>query len=231
MADLIVEIIQAIVVLAFWSLLYRENVVYRVAQHAFIGASFGYSLYMGLKVLWDKTLTPLMNTGDAYLLVVTILGILIWARLIPSLEWVSRMSFGLLAGIGMAVGVRKAIYAQIIKQTQIGSFFIAGDLTTSVNNIITGVLAFSAIVFFIYTRQQKGAQGIVSKIGRIGLMISYGAIMGTFLMGNTAFSIGLIPDLVSGTGLYLTAFALIIILADFYLQRNKTQPVEAPETT
>ena len=140
------------------------------------------------------------------------------------------MSFGLLAGIGMAIGIRKAIYAQIIKK-QIGSIFIAGDLTTSVNNIITGVLAFSAIVFFIYTRQHKGAQGVVSKIGHIGLMVSYGAIMGTFLMWNTSFSIGLIPDLVSGTCLYLTAVMLILILVDIYLQRNKTQPVEAPKTT
>lgn len=223
MTDIFTELFIATFILCIWSLLYRENPAYRLVQHIFIGAQFGFSLYMGLKVLYDKTLIPLMTTGDIYLLTVTILGILIWCRLIPSLEWLSRLSFGLLAGIGMSIGIRGALYAQIIKQTEIGSFFISGDPLTSINNIITGVFAFSAIVFFIYTRKQKGVQGVISRIGRIGLMLCFGAIMGTFLMGNTAFSIGLIPDLVSGTGLYVSVVVIIVILIDAFYLRPKTE--------
>ena len=223
MADVFTDLLTATLIVSIWSILYRENIFYRIAEHVAIGSFFGYTLYMGLNTLYNKTLIPMISTGDPSLILVTIIGLLFWTRLIPiqQVKWVGRIPLATLTGISMGIGIRGAISAQIIKQTQIGSWIVPGNALASINNIIVGVFAFSTLIYFIYTREHKGVQGVVSKIGRIALMFCFGAILGTFLMGNTAFSIGQIPNLVKGNGVYVSIVAIILIVIDIFWQRGK----------
>jgi hypothetical protein len=223
MLEVFTELLTATLIVMIWSVLYRENIFYRIAEHIAIGSFFGYTLYMGLKTLYTKTFLPMIATGDLNLILVTMFGIMMWMRLIPSpkLVWISRISLSLLAGISIGIGIRGAISAQIIKQTIMGSWIVIGDIPTSINNIITTLFAFSTLVYFIYTREHKGVQGAIAKVGRIAIMVCFGAILGTFLMGNTAFSIGQIPKLVTGIGIYVSAVAVMLIIIDIFWQERK----------
>lgn len=220
MIEVFTEILTATLIIMVWSFLYRENIFYRIAEHIAVGSFFGYTLYMGIRALYDKTFTPLISTGNPALAIVTFFGILMWLRLIPKIRWISRIPIALLAGISMGVAVRGAISKQIIAQAKMGSW-IAGDIMTSINNIIVSVFTVCVLLYFIYSREHTGPLGVIAKIGRYAMMIAFGAILGTFLMGNTAFSIGQIPKLVSGYGMYVSIIAVVLIVIDFWKQRGK----------
>lgn len=208
------EFMTAALIAMIWSIMYRETRFFRVAEHLTIGSIFGYTSYVATRTLIDKTFNPLASTGSFPLIVVTLFGLLMWFRLIPKFHWMSRLSLALMAGISMAVGVRGAIGAQIIKQTVGGNWIIPSNPLEAINNIIIIVFTVSVVAYFLYTREHTGAFYPVSRLARIALMIGFGAILGTFLMGNTAFSIGQIGTFTSGTGLYVAIIAAVLIVID-----------------
>ena len=225
------EILNSIVIasltVAAWSILYRENSIYRIVEHITLGVLFGYRFSISVQTLWDKTLYPMVNEGSIPLLLVTLISLLIFLRLIPkqvpNILWVSRIPLALLSGIAMAIGIRGALYAQILKQTVVGSWFAGG--WTGFNNIVISVFAITTMVYFIYSRQHRGIQGVLSRVGRIGLMFLFGTSLGTQLMGNTGFSVGQMPIMVTGYGKYVTALAIILIIIDVFYQRSKQSTV------
>jgi len=221
--EIFTQLLTASLIIMVWSFLYRENVFYRIAEHLAIGSFFGYILYMSLKTLYDKTLVPLAATWAPDLVLVTIIGILMWTRLVPKLVWPSRISISVLAGISMAVAVTGAVSGQIIGQIRPMGSWAGQDLMTNVNNIISAVAAFTSLAFFTYTKEHKGVLRVVSRIGRTFIMVCFGAILGTFLMGNLAFSIGQIPSLVTGYGVYVSVAGIILIMADLILSKRKME--------
>jgi hypothetical protein len=212
--QVVTEFVSAVLIVMVWSIMYRETRFFRVAEHLTIGSIFGYTSYAATRTLIDKTFNPLAATGSIALVIVTFFGFLMWTRLIPKFQWISRLSIALMAGISMAVGVRGAIGAQIIKLTVSGSWIIPTNPMESINNIIIMVSTMSVVAYFLYTREHTGVFRPVSKVARTALMVGFGAILGTFLMGNTAFSIGQIGQLTSGTGVYVTIIAVVLILID-----------------
>jgi hypothetical protein len=219
--EVFTELLVTTLILMCWSLLYRENVFYRIAENLTVGCFFGYTLYFGLRTLYEKTFIPLCATGDPSLIIVTVLGIILLLRLVPKVKWVSRLSIAAMTGIAMAIGIRGAISAQIIKQVTMESW-ATGDILTITNNIIVAVFAFSTIMYFIFTREHRGAQGVIARIGRIALMVLFGAILGTFFMANISFAIAQIPTLVTGVGVYLSMIAIILIVLDAWRRRRTT---------
>lgn len=212
--QVVTEFVSAVLIVMVWSIMYRENRFFRLAEHLTIGSIFGYTSYAATQALIDKTFNPLIATRSVPLAVVTFFGVLLWTRLIPKVQWISRLSLALMAGISMAVGVRGAIGAQIIKLTVSGSWIIPTNPMESINNIIVIVSMISVVAYFLYTRERTGVLRPVSQIAKIALMLGFGAILGTFLMGNTAFSISQIGQLTSGTGVYVTLVALVLVLVD-----------------
>ena len=55
----------ALATLALYSILYRENSVYRAAEHIFIGLATGYGIYMAWKtVLYPQWWQPMVEKGQ-----------------------------------------------------------------------------------------------------------------------------------------------------------------------
>ena len=85
--------VTALFTLAIFSFLYRDNPVYRVAEHVFAGLSAGY--YAGLifqSVLVQQLWVPLAG-GNLWLLFPGALGVLTFARLFPKWSWLSRVAW------------------------------------------------------------------------------------------------------------------------------------------
>jgi hypothetical protein len=98
--------IGGILTLAIMSFLYKDNPVYKVAEHLFVGLAAGY--YLALEFwqvfrpnLWD----PLIQNGRLLNLIPLLLVILLFTRLVEKVAWLSRWSMGLLIGAysGLAI--------------------------------------------------------------------------------------------------------------------------------
>lgn len=217
----VTQLITAGLILLIWSSLYRHTIWFKIGEHIAIGCLFGYILNVQLRALWTRTFIPAF-AGDVNMILVMFVGAMIWLRLVPSLAWLSRIPIAILTGISMSIGIKGSIYPQIVKQAIIKSWNVPGDAFASFNNILTGVFAFTTIIYFIYTRENKGVQGALTRVGRIGLMFLFGTVIGTQLMSNTAFAIGLIPSLTSGYGVYVVGVAIVLIIIDIYRRRSQT---------
>lgn len=226
MVDVFTQVFVAALVLAIWSSLYKENPLYGYVTSSCMGIVLGYTLFVSVKTLWDKTLSPLIANPTITGMLVTLMGVIFLLRLVPRYEWLARYAIALSIGIQMAVTLRGALFAQFLAQIRIGSIISLDDPLTSFNNFILALCAFTTIVYFIFSREHKGVQGIISKIGRMALMISFGAMMATFYMGNVSFSIVQVADLATDYGRYVTLAAGILILADMVLHRTRTIKTE-----
>ncbi len=183
--------IGALISLGMYSYLYKENPVFRVCEHLYLGLSLAHLAVMGWGNVRDVGLTPLRN-GQYLTIIPVILGLLLFSRFIPRLSWLGRYSLAYLVGVASAVTITGVIDAGIISQIQ-GAIIPL----TSVNAVITLLCNVSAIAVFFFIVGSGVGKGFVSEnrtvghvvkqgslIGRFVLMVSFGAVFGTTVMAR-----------------------------------------------
>ncbi|MBS7635493.1 hypothetical protein KEJ34_08460 [Candidatus Bathyarchaeota archaeon] len=199
-------------VLMAWSLLYRDNVFYRVAENLTIGWFMAMSLVIGLGLLRTRVYNPLFIEGRwlSPLIIVTILGLFYLLRLYRETRWLARWPISLMAGVASAVAVKGVIYAQIIRLVTMKSWAVGGLET--INNIIIAVFTFTGLSYFIFTKEHRGVLGYLAGFGRYALMICFGWTAGTYLMSLISMSVGHMQTLMQVPGIYVSAVAVIILI-------------------
>ncbi len=189
--------IGALMTIGIFSLGFKYNKFYKFCEYTFVGLAVSYSFVLN----WDnvnRIALAGIKSGKIYLLIPIIAGVMLYSRFTPKYKWVSAYPLAILVGVGTAVAIRGKIYADIIKGIAATAkpFFGPGDPITYINNMIFVVLFLSGLIFFIFTIPiQKGKPGrLIQKIGRFGLMLNFGALIGntvatryTFLIGRLQF--------------------------------------------
>ncbi|MDP2858250.1 MAG: hypothetical protein Q8P50_09770 [Bacillota bacterium] len=176
----------AILTLMLFSYLWKENAVYRLAEHLMVGLAAAHGMVMS----WDNYLKPTITDtipkqGEYHLIIPAILGILIYARYSKQYQWVARipMSFWVGYGVGYTLAfVPRTFLLQVIDS------FIALD---SFDNVLFFILLAATIVYFMFTVRKEGtATGIVSTVGRYAIMIGLGASFGNTVQGRISLFLG-----------------------------------------
>lgn len=215
-----IAVIEAIMMLMAWSLLYKETPIYRIGEHIAIGLFLGFTLHMGVDVLLKRVFIPLATGGATVgLILATIIGILFYTRYIKSVSFISRWSTAILVGCGSGVAVKGAIKAMIVGQLPQKSWFAPG--IAGINNVITTVATVSVMCYFLFSYKHEGLLGYISKIGRLFLMACFGVTLGVFLLSNIGFAIGMTMKLVVPPAAYVTIIAIILIVADIMYGRMR----------
>ena len=208
-------------VLMAWSLLYRENFFFKIAEALVIGWFMAMSLVVGLDILKGRVYQPLIVEGKwlSPTLIVTILGLLYLFRLHKDTRWLARWPISLMAGVASAVAVKGVVYAQIIRLVSMKSWAAGG--MTAINNIVILVFTITGLSYFIFTREHKGALGVTSSIGLYALMITFGWVAGTYLMSLISMSIGHMRTLMQVPGIYVSAIGVIVLVAGIIYDQKK----------
>ncbi|MBD3160513.1 MAG: hypothetical protein GF346_00205 [Candidatus Eisenbacteria bacterium] len=186
-------ILAAILTIAIFSLLYRDNPFYRFAEHLLVGVSAGYYVvhYFYSSVI-RKFAVPVFGQGDLWLLPGGVLGLLMLFRLGRKVQWVSRyaIAFYVAAWSGYLIPsvIKERIQAQIVGTLppSPGSapwIAILGSLL-----ILVGVV--SILIYFYFSVEHKGAVGKISQVGITFLMVGFGASFGYTVMGRVSLLIG-----------------------------------------
>ena len=201
--------VAALLTLCVFSFLWRDNPLYKFAEHLFVGVSAGYYIALNWWTVIDQYLVlPLRDVvtgrapggafaasqGDyrAWLFVPAVLGVLLFTRLFTRLSWMSRWSlavvFGVYAGLKTTGFAQGDLVAQV--QASLMPLWVRGDLVASLNAILFTVGLVTSLLFFFYSREHKGAFGAVTRVGVWFLMISFGAGYGYTVMSRVSLLIG-----------------------------------------
>jgi len=204
--------VSALLTLFVFSFLYKDNPLYKLAEHLFVGVSAGYYMILNFwTVIWPNLLQPLgkafagagvkpenhgmwaASLGDyrLFLLVPLVFGVLLFTRLFGKIGWLSRWSLAVI--IGVYAGIKTTGFAQSDFVEQVRASLIplwTGSVHSTIGNIVLFVGVISSLLFFFFSREHKGALGVASRLGMYFLMISFGAGYGYTVMSRVSLLIG-----------------------------------------
>ncbi|MCB0323888.1 MAG: hypothetical protein KDD69_09955 [Bdellovibrionales bacterium] len=192
--------------LAIFSFLYRENPIYRIFEHVFIGIATGYTTIATVRFfLWPEVFKPLLGldrvrypdgTFDApynelnllYLLPMSF-GLLFYCILTKRHKWLAQLVIG--CQLGAAGGLAfKGTFTELLPQVfdSFRSFYVPGSVTDSLTNIffVVTLLCSLAYFFFTFKRSPGGAVELSSTTGRWLMMGCFGAFFGSTIMARMA---------------------------------------------
>lgn len=199
--------IAAILTLAIYSFLYRDNPIYRFAESLLIGISVGFLLV----TTFDTTILPkaLEPVGSGitdifelggltsfakfiWILIPVALGLLMFTRFVPKYAWMSRVALALYIGFGAGASIPANMQSYILRQIDatIRPFLNIDSFWTMLNAVIVLVGLISTLFYFFFSKEHKGAFGKVTRLGTFYLMIFFGATFGYTVMARISLLIG-----------------------------------------
>jgi len=204
-----------IATLGIFSILYKENPLFRFMEHIFIGLATGFGIFYTwtgyLQDRWWNPMLPAMKSnpngqGHWWLIFTLCIGALFFTVYFPKLSWMNRFVIGVF--MGWFAGYAFVAFMGIIGPQLIASF--RPPLTTytvpgavAANNIAIGsiwfhpwslislVVLLCVLAYFFFSLEHKYHFVRTPSIaGRYFLMITLGAIFGTTVMSRFTLLIG-----------------------------------------
>ena len=187
--------------LAIFSFLYKDNPVYKLAEHIYVGVSAGYWLiYVAFFDVYPMLIQGFQNeTGVEkwILLVPGALGLIMLTRWFPKTAWLSRWPIAFTVGVGAGLGITANIQGYVVPQLQATLLPVTGWNVVSINNVILTVGVVTTILYFYFSKPHRGALGWAARVGIVFIMVSFGASFGYTLMARISLLIGRLYFLLS----------------------------------
>lgn len=184
--------VAAVLTLAIFSFLYKDNPFYKLAEHLLVGVSAGYYLVQYFfSATYKKLWVPVVDQGQIQLIVGGILGLMMFARLSRKYEWVARYPVAFYIAAWAGYVIPSYMQVRILQQIQDTIFNPMGmSLANLISSTVLLVGVSTTLLYFYFSAEQKGTLKGVSRIGITFLMIGFGATFGYNVMGRISLLIG-----------------------------------------
>lgn len=186
----------ALATLALYSILYRENPAYRLAEHLFVGLATGYGLY----TLWRQVLepmwwTPMTAGGQWWWVLALVAGAMYYTIYSKRFSWMSRLVMLTMMGsaAGQAFRIWAGTYVPLIRSA-INKPLLYQPLRQPyihLDNLLFLVIMVSVLTYFLFSFEHQSL--LVRRIAQAGrwiMMIGFGAIFGSTVMARLSLFIG-----------------------------------------
>lgn len=193
-------LIAGAVTVAIFSFLYRDNAVYKMAEHIAVGLSVGFLVVTYYhNVFKPKLLDNVFHNGQFDYLIPGVLGLILFTRFVPKIGWLSRYSIAFYIGGFSGVSIPNTLEARVLQQMEASikplvsidpargvwaNFLGSIDATF----IVVGTLA--CLIFFFFSVEHKGGVGKLAYFGRLCIMAGFGASFGYTVMARVSLLIG-----------------------------------------
>jgi len=203
--------------IALFSYLWRENLAFRIAEHAYIGAAAGYGVLISAEAAW-RLLEPFLKAGLWYWYVTAVIGLLYLFFFLPKYFWLYRYPTGLVLGSGIGVLLARALKTQFLEQIRVTT------IVTDVNSVLVAVGVICSLFYFYATMEHRGAFRYVSRIGICFLMAAFGVSFGATVMARISLLIGRLKFLYfTDPAYYLIPVAIALLIIGIVLDRRKKE--------
>ena len=182
--------VAALVTLGIYSFLYKDNPIFKFIQFVFAGGAVGYTFGYDWNV-WVVPTFRSIGQGQWYLLPPVLVGLLIYFRYIPKLEWIARYTMSYLIGYGAGAALA---FSPKILMGQISQSFIklygASTFPMALGNWVLFVAIVTGIVYFFFTIKQEGPVKPIATVGRYFIMAGMGTAFGAIVVYRFNLVIG-----------------------------------------
>jgi hypothetical protein len=207
--------------LFIYTFLYKDNPFFKLAEHIFVGVSVGYLLTIThYEVMVKKLYTPMVQQGNGWLIIPTVLGFFMLAHLIPRMTWLSRLTFAFVLGMSSGVAIPRIISSFILQQVQgtIKPLVTVGDsglafTLANLNSLLILIGVVSVLFYFFFSIEHTGAVRRVARIGIYFLMVSFGAAFGYTVMARMSLLIGRFDELIMYSSAAYGYATLVLLVA------------------
>lgn len=189
--------IGALCTLAILSYLLRENPFYRTAEHLFIGLAAGIGIFYGYQSIVTNAWNPLFNPAEGeprqwFMIVPLVFGVLLYTRFLKKGKWISRIPLGFVVGVGSALAIRGVIGASFMNQiTATMALPLWGVMSKfGIDSLLFILGVLGTLIYFYFSREQKGPLKVGASIGKWVMMIAFGASFGNTVMARMSLLVG-----------------------------------------
>jgi len=233
--------------LFIFSFLYKDNPLFKLAEHLYVGVSVGYTIVKAYDtVIVHLIIKPIFEQGQISLLIPVAIGLLMLTRYMPKAAWMSRYAFAFIVGLGSGLAIPRTISSFILKQVEDtvrpllsqageGVTFSMSLLNpaSNLNAIIILIGVSSVLFYFFFSIEHSGPGKVVARTGIVFLMIAFGAAFGYTVMARMSLLIGRLTDLIEFSDAsygHPTLWLLIVTVAALVLlaRRRQQEPPAAP---
>jgi hypothetical protein len=199
--------------IAVFSFLYRENRLYRFAEHLVVGVANGYSISFtfhrvivpyvvkplsgGFKDLFANGFSAKLFDPNAASNIVVIIplcvGLLYFARFVPKHAWLVRIPMAIFMGYYTGQTVPAAFTGTVfpqLKATLVTQASFAGAAWAGVCQVLVLIGVLTTLTYFFFSREHTGALKWSAKTGIIYVMVGFGASFGFTVMARISLAIG-----------------------------------------
>ena len=184
--------VAAILTLAVFSFLYRENPVFRFAEHLLVGISAGYYLVQYFfSAVYKKLYVPVFDNHEYALIMGGVLGVLMFSRLSRKWEWVSRYPIAFYVAAWAGYVIPSYVQVRILEQARSTMFNpMALPPAEAISSFIIFLGVVTTLAYFYFSAERKEVLKVSSRIGIIFIMVGFGATFGYNVMGRVSLLIG-----------------------------------------
>ena len=198
--------------LCILSFLYRDNPLYKFAEHLFVGVSAGYYIALAYQETIRPNLVEAVIAGNYWRFVPLVLALMMFTRFVPRIAWLSRWPLAFI--VGMYAGINVGAYGRgdLIIQLQATMLDFMNGGWSGFSNFLLVVGLTTSLMYFYFSREQTGVMKGVSRVGIAFLMISFGASFGYTVMSRISLAIGRANFLLSDLMPALVMGAIVIVI-------------------
>jgi len=201
--------------LALLSYLWRENLFFRIAEHAYMGTAIAYGALLSADAAL-RILQPHLQKGEYIWLLTVVLGILYLFFFAKQYFFLYRYPTAIVMATGIGVSLARGVKTNLLDQARITT------LVTDVSSALIAVGVICGIFYFYATMEPKGPLKAVSSVGRWFLMAAFGAQIGLHVMARTSLIIGRIRFLFfEPPANYMIPVAIIMLLIGIFMDYRK----------
>ena len=229
--------------LGIYSILYKENKLYRLFEHIYLGLATGFMIAQ----TWIQVLEPMWWTpirkGEWWMIFGLIVGLFYYFIYSKKFAWLARLVIGFFLGVTagrvfqvFANDTWKQISSSFKPLIPHGAISVVGGKTIpaltpfdAANNFIFMLILVCVMSYFFFSFEQKHpVLKNSSKLGRWMLMFTFGAIFGATIMARLALLIDRMDFILNDFGphvggpivafLMLTFLSLLVL---FLARRDK----------
>lgn len=249
MSDFLWMTLAAFLTLATFSFLYKDNPLYKIAEHLVVGVSAGYFVIILYYGSLEPQLFDRLVDGKWWYWIPLALGMLMWTRFSRKLSWVSRYPIAIYIGIATGLAIPLEMQTKVNEQLlammtklELTNFFGMGalDHTSSFAQALVIIGSLSALVYFYFSKEHSGWFGGVARVGIWTLMLGFGASFGYTVMARISLLINRVQSLdtwrqtafgsetQTGATMYQVLYLLVIggmltlLMVDFVRTKGKT---------
>jgi hypothetical protein len=213
--------IGGLLTLMIFSFLYKDNPFYKFAEHLFVGVSAAYWMVVGfwstlvpnlIARLWPSHMKSLLpaavgNEPEWMYLIPLVLGILMLTRLSPKANWLSRWAMAFVIGFAAGTNFTRYLQSDFVSQihSSIEPIYSPGmSAMGTIGNIFSKLIIvgglLSALIYFYFSKEHKGAFGRAARLGIWVLMAAFGATFGYTVMARISLLTGRMDYLIRWIG-------------------------------